>query len=148
MSVCRPPLHLAALILGLVPAPALAGGRAPAPAGIDFNRDIRPILSDHCYTCHGPAKSTRKADLRLDRREDALQESEPGVAPVVPADRARSLLYRRITATGKGVMPPPSTGKRLTPAQVELLGRWIDQGAKWDAHWAYVAPRRPPLPRV
>src|SRR5262245_5687520 len=138
----------ACLWLGAAGLLALAPAPARAQDAIDFNRDIRPILSDNCYTCHGPAKSTRKAGLRLDRREDTLRQSEPGVAAVVPGDRARSLLFERITAHGSGQMPPPRSGKKLTPAQVECLGKWIDQGARWDPHWAYVAPKRPPLPRV
>src|SRR5262249_43095608 len=94
------------------------------------------------------AASRRKAGLRLDRLEGAFQESEPGVAAVVPGSRARSLLFERLTSTGRAQMPPPRSGKKLTPAQVELLGKWIDQGARWDAHWAYVPPKRPPLPAV
>src|SRR5262249_1155727 len=137
--------HLWASVIGLW----LTGEPLPgAPGAIDFNRDIRPILSDNCYTCHGPDASRRKAGLRLDRREDALRASEPGVAAVVPGSRARSLLYERITANGRGQMPPPRSGKTLTPAQLELLGRWIDRGARWEAHWAYVAPKWPALPAV
>src|SRR5262245_59275431 len=117
-------------------------------AAVDYNRDVRPILSDHCYTCHGPDASRRKAGLRLDRREDALRESEPGLAAVVPGSRSRSLLLQRIKAAGAEQMPPARRGKKLTAAQVELLGRWIDEGAPWDAHWAYVAPSRPSLPPV
>jgi mono/diheme cytochrome c family protein len=130
-------------MLGLLPtAPARPRDR------IDFNRDIRPILSENCYTCHGPDASRRKAGLRLDRRADAFRQSEPGVAAVVPGDRAHSLLFERISAHGAGLMPPARTGKKLTPAQIELLGQWIDQGARWDPHWAYVPPRRPSLPPV
>jgi mono/diheme cytochrome c family protein len=132
----------------LVVAGLLAVTPLRASAAVDYNRDVRPILSDHCYTCHGPDASRRKAGLRLDRRQDALLESEPGVAAVVPGSRSRSLLFQRIKAGGAEQMPPAGSGKQLTAAQVELLGRWIDEGARWDDHWAYVAPRRPPLPLV
>jgi hypothetical protein len=107
---------------------------------VDFNRDIRPLLSDNCFHCHGPDRARRKAGLRLDRREEAV---EAGV--IVPGKRAESPLFARVSGH-LGRMPPPKSGKSLTPAQVELLGRWIDQGAKYDTHWAYKAPQRPPLP--
>ena len=84
-------------LLGLAPLRVCAAGPGRAPT-VDYNRDVRPILSDHCYTCHGPDASRRKAGLRLDRREDALHESEPGVAAVVPGSRSRSLLFQRIKA--------------------------------------------------
>src|SRR5262245_55030673 len=109
---------------------------------VDFNRDIRPLLSDNCFHCHGPDRARRKGGLRLDRREGAVEE---GV--IVPGKRAESPLFARVSGKA-GQMPPPRSGKKLTPAQVELLGRWIDQGANYDTHWAYKPPRRPPLPAV
>ena len=116
---------------------------------IDFNRDIRPILSNHCFSCHGPDGNKRKAGLRLDRRDDALAELRSGGHAIVPGDRAASELHVRITSNDERErMPPVKTGKKLSAAQIALLGKWIDQGAKWDAHWSYLAPRRPPLPLV
>src|SRR5262245_26519075 len=100
MMGVRPWFWLGAVGLLLAGAPA----RARASGEIDFNRDIRPILSDACYSCHGPG-ARPKAGLRLDRREGALKETEPGVAAVVPGDRKRSLLFQRVTTPGKGLMP-------------------------------------------
>src|SRR5436190_24002908 len=96
---------------------------------IEFNRDIRPILSDNCYTCHGPAKSTRKADLRFDSEESA-KEDRGGYRAVAPGKPEESHLLQRLTASDKTkVMPPPSTNKRPSPRQIELLRQWITQGA-------------------
>ena len=128
--------------------------RAQSPEGsslppIDFNRDIRPIVAEHCYSCHGPDAGARKAKLRLDCRDEALQPTRSGQPAVTPGNRSASLLFQRIaTADEAERMPPKSTGKTLTSTQVELLGRWIDQGAPWQEHWAYVVPRRSPLPTV
>jgi hypothetical protein len=137
------------LMLVLLPAVAPAAETNPGAGRIDFNRDIRPILSDHCYTCHGPDATKRKARLRLDVREGVVGVLRSGGVAVVPGKRSESELWNRITTEDKADrMPPPRTGKELTCAQVELLGKWIDQGARWDAHWAYVPPKRPRLPAV
>jgi hypothetical protein len=126
-----------------------SAGRAdadpPARPPVDFNRQIRPILSDNCFKCHGPDDNTRKADLRFDVRDKALGH---GTA-IVPGQAAKSELIDRITAEELTYrMPPAKTGKRLTPQQIELLRQWIDEGAKWSEHWAFVKPNRPPLPTV
>jgi hypothetical protein len=137
------------LLLLLLPDVGLAGGPQSAAARVDFNRDIRPILSDRCYTCHGPDVRQRKARLRLDQREGVFGELRSGAVAVVPGQRSESELWKRITADDKTErMPPSRSGKKITRAQIELLGQWIDQGARWDAHWAYVAPKRPGLPAV
>ena len=116
-----------------------------ADGKIDFNRDIRPILSDKCLQCHGPDETTRKARLRFDTQEGAM--AKPGV--IVPGDSAASRLVRRITSTDPElVMPPPSTGHQLTLKEVAQLKQWIDEGAKWAQHWAYIAPVRPALPAL
>jgi hypothetical protein len=140
---------LAGLFLGILPPVASAtGSRAPSNA-IDFNRDIRPILANHCYSCHGPDSNKRKAGLRLDVREDALRALPSGGAAILPGNRSKSRLYERIAAKRERErMPPRSTGKSLSPAEIELLGRWIDEGARWAKHWAYVSPRRTPPPTV
>jgi len=119
-----------------------------ADAAIDFNRDIRPILSDKCYACHGPDARTRKAKLRLDTQEGALgTDGAPGV--IQPGNRAESELWSRITTQDPDDhMPPAETKKVLTPHEVELLGKWIDQGAPWQGHWAFIKPTRPALPGV
>jgi hypothetical protein len=124
-----------------------AGGltRSGTAPRVDYNREIRPLLSDKCFQCHGPDEGTRKARLRLDTREGAL--AKRGV--IVPGDAAASRLLARITSQDPDqVMPPPSTGHRLTALQVELVRRWIEEGATMETHWAYVAPRRPAVPTV
>src|SRR5438270_6358729 len=93
---------------------------------INFDRDIRPILSNNCFKCHGPDAKQRKAGLRLDRAEAALAELKSGNRAIVPGKRAESALVGRITATdAEEKMPPPSSGKKLTPEQIDLLKRWI-----------------------
>jgi hypothetical protein len=120
--------------------------RARPQARVDFERDIRPLLSDTCYTCHGPDPEKRKGGLRLDLREGAFAE-HGGRRAVVPGDPALSELYRRLTtADPDDRMPPAKSGRALSPAQVELLRRWIAEGASWSAHWAFVAPKRPTPP--
>ncbi len=117
-------------------------------ATVDFDRQVRPILSDNCFTCHGPDAAARQADLRLDLPEGVFGSAEsPGV--VIPGKKEESELYLRISAEDpEERMPPPSSGKELTREQIELIGRWIDSGAKWQPHWAFVTPQRPPLPDV
>ncbi|MFO0914244.1 MAG: PSD1 and planctomycete cytochrome C domain-containing protein [Pirellulales bacterium] len=111
---------------------------------IDFNRDIRPILSENCFYCHGQDSQKRQADLRLDQREPAL-----AAQAIVPHDTAASGLIARIESTDPDqLMPPPSSNRRLTDAQKDLLRRWIEQGAAYATHWAFVAPQRPRLPEV
>ena len=145
---------LSALSIGIViaGAPGAAPGQAPAAAvgrkAVDFQRDVRPILSDNCFACHGPDQSTRKANLRLDLYEDALAVRKNG-APIVPGKPDESLVYRKITEENPARrMPPPSTHKTLTDAQKQAIRLWIEQGADWTQHWAFVAPKRPALPAV
>src|SRR5213595_3539025 len=101
-----------------------------AQKDLDFNRDIRPILSDHCYACHGPDQNKRKAGLRLDQKEEAFQPLKSGNFAIVPGELAKSKLIERITTTDDDErMPPLKTGKKLTAAQIASLRRWIEQGA-------------------
>ena len=121
---------------------------SPQPV-IEFNRDIRPILSENCFACHGPDEKERKAKLRFDRPEEAFKPAKSGELAIVPGDPAKSKLIERIiTHDPDEVMPPPKTGKKLTAPQVNLLTRWIAEGAKWQNHWAFAKPERPPLPLV
>jgi hypothetical protein len=116
---------------------------------VDFNRDIKPILSNNCYTCHGFDQKQRKAGLRLDTKEGAFAALKQGRHAIVPGDRAKSVLYQKITAADQDDrMPPAETGKSLSTTQVELIGKWIDQGADWKHHWSWIAPQRPPLPDI
>jgi hypothetical protein len=113
---------------------------------VDFNREIRPILSETCYQCHGPDRNQRKADLRLDLR-DGLFRSADGTTVVVLGKPEESELLLRITSEDDELrMPPPKAGKRLTPDQVARIRRWIEQGAVWKGHWAYLVPTRPEVP--
>jgi mono/diheme cytochrome c family protein len=136
----------------LPPSPVKAGteakdGRTTGKA-IDFSREIRPILSDKCFACHGPDAQARQANLRLDTREGAFAD-RGGYRVIVPGNSAASKLYQKISARDQSVrMPPVTSGRTLTPAQVELIRRWIDQGAPWEVHWAYIPPRRPAVPNV
>ena len=124
---------------------ALAAGPG-GPRAVEFNRDIRPILSENCFSCHGPDKGQRKADLRLDTK-DGLLAGHDGVRNVVPGKPDESELYLRIIAHDPDErMPDPKSGKSLTPAQVSAIRSWIEQGGVYQGHWAYLAPRRPELP--
>jgi hypothetical protein len=138
------------LLAGLAAALPLAAPASGEPSGdpVDFNRDVKPILSENCFLCHGFDASTRKARLRLDTFEGATQEVR-GFAAVVPGDREESELWYRITTEdADDRMPPVEHGKSLTPEQVEVLGRWIDQGAAYEEHWAFVPPARAAAPAV
>ncbi len=119
-----------------------------ADTSIDFDRDIRPILSDNCYHCHGPDAKARKGKLRLDDRDAALAPRRD-YHVIKPGDPDKSLLLSRIeSADPQDRMPPVETGLKLTPAQRKALRQWIADGAKWEAHWAFVKPSRPALPNV
>jgi hypothetical protein len=125
-------------------------GQWPANAdeAIEFNRDIRPILAANCFECHGFDAKTRKADLRLDTAAGAYAVQD-GVVAVKPGNSSDSELYRRVIAVDADlVMPPPETGKALKPAEVELLRRWIEQGAGYQRHWAFEVPASRQLPTV
>jgi hypothetical protein len=116
---------------------------------VDFNREIRPILSENCYKCHGPDDEARKAKLRFDVRTEALKPAKSGNTAIVAGAPEKSELIARITAQDEDErMPPLKTGKKLSPAQIECLRRWIAQGAAYATHWAYVKPVRPALPPV
>ena len=127
---------------------ACSYGLAESPRDIEFNRDVRPILSDNCFQCHGPDAAARQAELRLDREEDAFAPRKEGSA-IVRGKPADSELVRRITnANADERMPPADSGKKLSAEQIELLRRWVEQGAKWQAHWSFLTPKRPALPEV
>ncbi len=120
-----------------------------AKATIDFSRQIRPILSDNCFACHGPDEQQRKAKLRLDIRASALGPLRGGGRAIVPGNPKESHVIERVLAEDPAErMPPERTNKKLSPAQIELLKQWIEQGAPWSEHWAFVPPERPPLPKV
>ncbi len=124
------------------------GTQAVAEMEIRFNRDVRPILSDKCYRCHGPDQNARQADLRLD--EETAAKADRGGHFVIDLDSpSKSELWARITATDEEErMPPPSSGKSLSEKEVRTLLRWMESGANWERHWAYVPPVRPSVPEV
>ncbi|MFZ9412659.1 MAG: PSD1 and planctomycete cytochrome C domain-containing protein [Opitutales bacterium] len=121
---------------------ALLGLTLPSAAKVDYNEDVRPILSENCFYCHGPDGNKRKAKLRLDVRADALAKKA-----FVPGDADASELIKRLSSTDSDeVMPPPDSHRTITPAQKEILRRWVAEGAEYKEHWAYVTPVRPALP--
>ncbi len=128
-------------IVNLMSASVFAAER-PLPAKIEFNRDVRPILSDNCFYCHGNDPSHRQAQLRLDVREDALQKEA-----FLPGKPDESALIQRILATDADeLMPPPDSNKKLTVQQKEILKRWIAQGAQYQRHWSYERPVKAAIP--
>src|SRR5262245_36518577 len=131
------------MALALLIACSLTGGESGA---IDFNRDIRPILAQSCFPCHGFDERARKAKLRLDRAEFAYARRDE-ITPIVPRDLGASEVWRRINETDpEEVMPPPSAHRSLGADQKARIRAWIEQGAPYAEHWAFVAPVRPPLP--
>ena len=122
---------------------------ATVPAKIDFNRDVRPILSENCFACHGPDSEKRKAGLRLDLKEGALAKLKSDEFAIVPGHPEKGTLIERVTTKNEDeLMPPLKTGKHLTKKQIELLQGWIAQGAEWKAHWSFIKPERPATPAV
>ena len=120
---------------------------ARAADSVDFQRDIQPILAEHCILCHGVDAEDRKAGLRLDLRDGALRGGESGVAAIVPGRPADSELIKRIKSTDSSmIMPPPGHNKPLSPKDVDVLTRWIAGGAKYQSHWAFNTPLKSPLP--
>ena len=139
------------LCLGLLASGLFAGAATASQEGepIDFARDVRPILSDSCFACHGPDEAERQAGLRLDLPSGAFEPAPSGGIAVVPGNPEESELYWRITSEDDlDRMPPPDSGKELTPEQVATLTSWIEQRAPFEEHWGFVPPSRPELPGV
>ena len=143
MNHCRVLLHLAALASALIAAVAAADGR------LDYTRDVRPILAANCFHCHGQDPSHREADLRLDVFEAPNEEISGAAAVIVPGDLEGSELVNRITTDDPEIrMPPAGSGKALKAPEIELLRRWVEQGAEYKKHWAFTAAERPAVPPV
>jgi len=133
---------LAVLTLLFVPLCVPVVGHADDATG--YNRTVRPILADNCFACHGPDSAARKADLRLDKREAAIDSGA-----IVPGKPDDSELIQRITSTDpEALMPPAASHKKLTEAQKATLTRWIAEGAAYEPHWSFIAPQRPAVPKV
>ena len=125
---------------------SVAGAEPPVPETVEFNRDVRPILSENCFKCHGFDAKERKAERRLDTREGALAEAK-GVRGIVPGKLEESESWLRIVSDdAEEQMPPPKSGKHLTERNKAVLKRWIEQGAAYQDHWAYLAPVKAALP--
>ena len=132
----------ALFLLLLLPLPLLR-------AGVDFNRDVRPILSDRCFACHGPDGEKRKAGLRLDTAEGATALLKSGERAVVPGKAKESALLERIHSTDRDeIMPPAKLNRPLSAAERGILARWIDEGAVYARHWAFSPPQKHPVPAV
>ena len=138
--------HASSLLLLL--ATAAIAADLPLPAKIEFNRDVRPLLAENCFKCHGFDQKHREGKRRLDTREGALAEND-GVRAVVPGKLQESEVHLRLHSTDKDEqMPPPDSGKKLNARQIAILDRWIEQGAEYQPHWAYAPLARPAVPAV
>lgn len=142
---------------GLVPGVGLIGlllggasqarAESPSPSTVRFNRDVRPIMADTCFKCHGPAK--REGNLRLDVRDEALRPTDTGAIPIVPGKPDESELIRRVLSDDEDTqMPPPASHKTLTDQQKTLLSRWVEQGAAYEQHWSFEPLRQPEVPQI
>jgi hypothetical protein len=129
-------------------ATTLAVAGVPPPAAIQYNRDIRPILSEHCFSCHGPDSASRKAGLRLDHIAGATNLLESGAVAIVPGHPDQSELVRRVLATDEDQMPPATVNKPLRADQQLVLRQWVATGAKYEAHWSFIPPVKAPMPAV
>jgi hypothetical protein len=129
--------HLIALLLATSSPVAFAEA---IPEKVEYNRDVRPILSDNCFFCHGPDANHREADLRLDLREAAIEKLAPG------KPNESELVARIVSQDPDLRMPPPEANKELTPQQIEILKRWVEQGAGYQKHWSYEPPVKPAIP--
>ncbi len=143
---------LACIVIAVSPGCHSGPGTFPEalPEVVDFNFHIKPILSDRCFKCHGPDLNARKADLRLDLEESALLDVlENGGHAFIPGKPHKSVAYQRISTTDpEFIMPPPDSKLSLTDHEIALIGKWIDQGARYEKHWSFIPPVMPPLPKI
>ncbi len=139
---------LVCCLILFVPCYAALSADTPIPDVVEFNRDVRPILSETCYACHGPDANKREAELRLDT-EAGLFGTASKTKPVVAGNAGESDLIKRVTsADPEQLMPPVDSGKKLSPRDIAVLKKWVEQGAKWQGHWAYLKPVRAAVPKV
>ena len=133
-----------AIVGSMSAAPTVAATNVSNTPAVDYNRDVLPILADHCFACHGPDAASREAGLRLDQREGATTELDSGSSAIVPGDTDASELLLRVSADDESLrMPPAETGKQLTADEVAVLTHWIASGANYAPHWAFVPPQKP-----
>ena len=128
---------------------AWVGGEEQSAGKTDFNHDIRPLLAAACFTCHGPDENKREADLRLDVPEGFAGLSTSDTPILKPHDPEQSELYRRLVQTDPAErMPPPDALHQLNATEINRIKKWIEEGGRWDEHWAFVSPRQPDWPSV
>jgi hypothetical protein len=133
-------------LLAILCMPVAVAHAGPQP--LSFNRDVRPILSDKCFACHGFDAKHRKAGMRLDIADGAFAKTENGAMPIEPGQPGKSEVWKRITSADEDeVMPPPKSHKTLSNAEKDVIRKWIEQGARYENHWAFVLPTRPAVPR-
>ncbi|MEM7370247.1 MAG: DUF1553 domain-containing protein [Bacteroidota bacterium] len=140
---------IAAMVWGCQAPNSLEESAFSLPQTVDFNFHIKPILSDRCFTCHGPDEDAREGDLRLDTEEGAFAalDSAGESFAIVPGDQKKSLLLHKITHLDpEERMPPPASNLTLSEREIALLKKWINQGAEWKAHWSFIPPQKPELP--
>ena len=143
------PVSLGSVVLVLLAALPACAAEPSAAKKVDFNYEIRPILSDKCFKCHGPDPRNRKAGLRLDTKEGAFAELESGGRAIAPGNLDESEIVARITAEDEGErMPPKSLGRTLSAHEIDLLKRWVEQGATWQDHWSFIPPAEVRVPEV
>ncbi|MCW5559493.1 MAG: DUF1549 domain-containing protein, partial [Verrucomicrobiae bacterium] len=136
---------VAAIVTGCLP---VVAADPEAGGGVQFNRDIRPLLSENCLACHGPDPGSRKAGLRLDTREGLFGGTKNEGSVVAPGKPEESALWKRVVHSDPDeLMPPPDSHKELKPEQRERIRQWIAQGALWQPHWSFIPPVRPAIPR-
>jgi len=133
--------------LALFLALSIFAAKKTSADGLDYNRDVRPILAENCFACHGFDKAKREAGLRLDTAEGAIQKLDSGDVAIQPGKPDESALIQRILASDDSMMPPHESGKKLTDVQKEVLKNWIAQEARYDKHWAFISPKKSPLPK-
>lgn len=139
---CYPVLSLGTALLSV----SFLGAQTEAGPSISFTRQVRPILATNCFPCHGPDENTREADLRLDTAEGSTSDLG-GYQAIVPGEPEESEVLKRMIESDPDLkMPPPESHKTLKPEQIELIKRWISQGARYESHWAFTSPVRPAVP--
>lgn len=150
MRIVQSVIFVLALSVCLLPMAHAQSISADADQAISYSRDVRPILSNNCFQCHGFDPKTRESNLRLDTKEGATAELDSGDGrAIVPGDLKQSILLTRVLSHDSDQkMPPADSGKQITTAQIEILKKWIEQGAKYEQHWAFVAPKSKPVPKV
>jgi mono/diheme cytochrome c family protein len=140
---CRTAVIIPIVLLGCC---GIAKADERRDQAVEYNRDVRPILVENCFQCHGPDSASREAGLRLDHKAAAFAERD-GSRAITPGKPTKSQVYQRIISSDDDKrMPPVDSGKTLSKQQVDILRRWIAQGAKYQAHWSFIAPQRPQPP--